>query len=316
MQQQPRQAESLADRQIVNVRLLDAPRSLVWRVWTDPKHITHWWGPRGFSTTTITMDLRPGGVWRFVMHGPDGTDYGNRVTFLQVEEPERLVFRHEGTDEATKEITFITTVTFAAKGEQTEVTLSAEFPSAALRDHVAEKYGAVEGGRQTLERLAEHVADLHDAARGTYSLRVTRVIEAPRQLVWDAWTKPEHTDKWGPVGYTVEQFNDPVVRPGGTWRAVLRPPGKDRELWQGGVYREVKEPERLVFTFAWDDEHGRPGAEMLITLTFEDLGGGKTRLTLRQDGLPTLAERDGHEGGWGEALDVMKAHLEKVARFL
>ena len=80
--QNTRRKESLADRQITNVRLLDALRTLVWQVWTDPKHITHWWGPRGFSTTTKAMDLRPGGTWTFVMHGPDGTDYGNKVTFV------------------------------------------------------------------------------------------------------------------------------------------------------------------------------------------------------------------------------------------
>jgi uncharacterized protein YndB with AHSA1/START domain len=104
------------------------------------------------------------------------------------------------------------------------------------------------------------------------------------------------------------------VRVGGKWRAVLKPREKGGELWQGGVYREVKEPERLVFTFAWDEETGLPGKEMLITLTFEALGPRLTRLTLRQDGLPNLAERDGHSGGWGEALDALKAHLEQRAR--
>ncbi|HKY94402.1 MAG TPA: SRPBCC family protein [Kiloniellales bacterium] len=162
MQNIRRHEESLAGRQIINVRLLDAPRPLVWQVWTDPKHITHWWGPRGFSTTTKSMDLRPGGTWLFVMHGPDGTDYGNKVTFVEVAEPERLVYRHEGTDGATKDVVFVTTVTFVEKGGQTEITLAAEFPSKAERDFVAEKYGAVEGGRQTLERLAEY---LEQAAR-------------------------------------------------------------------------------------------------------------------------------------------------------
>lgn len=139
---------------------------------------------------------------------------------------------------------------------------------------------------------------------------MSRLIDAPRQPVWDAWTEPEHTDKWGPVGYTVEQLNDPAVRVGGRWRAVPMPAGKGGELWQGGVHREVKEPERLVFSFAWDQECGLPGNEMLITLIFEALG----RSGRCQDGLPTLAERDGHSGGWGEALDALKAHLESAAR--
>ena len=300
--------EGAAERRITNVRLLDAPRALVWQVWTDPQHLTHWWGPRGFSTTTTSRDLRPGGSWLFVMHGPDGTDYGNRITFLEVHEPERLVYRHEGTDGATKDVTFLTTVTFVEKGRQTEVTLSAEFPSKAARDHVAENYGAVEGGRQTLERFAEEVG-----LQQGYSLTVSRVIKAPRQLVWDAWTKPEHTDKWGPDGYTVHQVNDAVVRAGGTWRVMMRPESGGKELWQGGVYREVKEPERLVMTMAWDDENGRPGRPMLLSLTFEALGPKETRLTLRQDGLPTADERDGHAEGWGEALTALAKHLEALA---
>src|SRR6185436_11510767 len=75
-------AQNTADREIVLTRLLGAPRELVWKVWTDPGHVAAWWGPTGFTTTTQAMEVRPGGVWRYVMHGPDGRDYKNLVTFL------------------------------------------------------------------------------------------------------------------------------------------------------------------------------------------------------------------------------------------
>src|SRR5262245_31914101 len=82
---------------IVGSRLLDAPRELVFSVWTDPKHLAQWWGPNGFTTTTHSFDFRPGGQWRFVMHGPDGRDYQNLVTFDEISRPERIVYRHGGT---------------------------------------------------------------------------------------------------------------------------------------------------------------------------------------------------------------------------
>jgi uncharacterized protein YndB with AHSA1/START domain len=85
-----------ADREMVITRVINAPRALVFKAWTKPAHIGNWWGPRGFTTTTHSMDVRPGGEWRFVMHGPDGTDYQNRIVDLEVVEPERLVYDHFG----------------------------------------------------------------------------------------------------------------------------------------------------------------------------------------------------------------------------
>src|SRR5258706_10882308 len=78
------------------MRVFDAPRELVWKVWTEPEHIGKWWGPNGFTTTTHKMEVKAGGVWRFVMHGPDGRDYQNKITFIEVVKPERLVYKHGG----------------------------------------------------------------------------------------------------------------------------------------------------------------------------------------------------------------------------
>ena len=76
-------------------RVFNAPRKMVFDAWTDPRQVAQWWGPRGFTTTISEMDVRPGGVWRLVMHGPDGTDYKNKVVYLEVAKPERLVYKHE-----------------------------------------------------------------------------------------------------------------------------------------------------------------------------------------------------------------------------
>src|SRR5262245_18776976 len=85
---------SESDREMVTQRAINAPRALVWKAWTDPEQVQQWWGPNGFKTTIHEMDVRVGGVWRFIMHGPDGTDYSNRMTYSEVVQNERLVFRH------------------------------------------------------------------------------------------------------------------------------------------------------------------------------------------------------------------------------
>jgi uncharacterized protein YndB with AHSA1/START domain len=141
-----------AGREIAASRSFDAPRELVWRVWTDPEHISKWWGPKGFTTTIKQMDLRPGGQWLFIMHGPDGTDYRNDITYTAVDEPERLEYDHGPSP------VFHATVRFDKEGETgTKLSMQMLFLSADERDRTAEKFGAVEGLNQTLGRLEEYL---------------------------------------------------------------------------------------------------------------------------------------------------------------
>jgi uncharacterized protein YndB with AHSA1/START domain len=158
MNQRSNAAAGMADREIVIARTFDAPRELVFDAWIDPKQIVQWWGPSGFTTTTHAMDVKPGGVWRFIMHGPDGTDYKNKIVFIEIVRPERLVYRHAG-DEDSEPVRFHVTVTFAEQGGKTRLTMRSLFETAEERDNVVNKYGAIEGGNQTLERLAGHLAN-------------------------------------------------------------------------------------------------------------------------------------------------------------
>ena len=144
---------------MIGTRVLDAPRTRVFQLWTDPKHIGQWWGPRGFTTTTHAMDVRPGGVWRFVMHGPDGRDYQNRIVFEEVVRPERIVYRHTG-EENIEPVQFRTTVTFEDLGGKTRLTLHARFPSREDRERVIRDYGADKGLVQTLARLADYLVSV------------------------------------------------------------------------------------------------------------------------------------------------------------
>lgn len=148
---------STADREIVTTRLIDAPRELVFEAWTDPKHVAHWFGPDGFVTTTHSMDVRPGGVWRFTMRGPDGKEWPNVVTYEQVVPPERLVYLH-GDDRETD--MFHTTVTFADEGGKTALTMRAVFKTGAAREQVVRENAAIEGAQQTVSRLERYLRSM------------------------------------------------------------------------------------------------------------------------------------------------------------
>ena len=127
----------------------------MWEVFTQPKHLVSWWGPTGFTTTNESMEVKVGGRWKFVMHGPDGTNFPDLVTYLDVARPERLVYRHGSQDEADED-QFYVTITFEAVGEKTRLTLRQLHKSAAQATEVR-KY-AVEGGNQTLDRLTAYLA--------------------------------------------------------------------------------------------------------------------------------------------------------------
>ena len=141
-------------RTIVTTREFDAPRDLVFRMWIEPEHVAKWWGPNGFTTTIDRMDVRPGGVWQFVMHGPDGTDYQNRIVYEEIARPERLAYSHVSFP------VFRSTVTFAEESGKTRVTMRMVFESATDYDAAVTKFGAIEGGRQTFARLGEYLAQI------------------------------------------------------------------------------------------------------------------------------------------------------------
>ena len=150
---------STADREIVASRVYDAPRELVWRAWTEQAHVDKWWGPTGFRNATTSMAVKPGGVWQFVMHGPDGTDYPNRIRYQEVVKPEKLVFLHDsGKDNDPEE--FHVTVTFEVEGNKTKVTMKTVFKTAAIREMVVKEYGAIEGAKQTLGRLDDYLKQM------------------------------------------------------------------------------------------------------------------------------------------------------------
>ena len=146
----------LAGRQITITRTLNVPRDLVFEVWTKPEHLIHWWGPAGFTNTFIETDIRTGGNWRYVMHGPDGTDYPNLMSFTNVTPPERIAYTH-GTGEDPDPHAFEGAVTFEDEGGKTRITMQSTFPTAEARDFVVQNFHAIEAGNQTLDKLAAYL---------------------------------------------------------------------------------------------------------------------------------------------------------------
>ena len=144
-----------ADREIVLTRDYDAPRERVWEAWTRAEHLPHWWGPNGFTLTLHEIDVRVGGRWRYIMHGPDGTDYPTRVVYQEVAPPERLVYLH-GEDVDDDPGAFRVTVTFDDLGGRTRVTSRMVFSTAEQRSGAIE-FGAEELGYQTMDRLAAYL---------------------------------------------------------------------------------------------------------------------------------------------------------------
>jgi uncharacterized protein YndB with AHSA1/START domain len=279
-----------AEREIVTSRLYDAPRALVFDAWTKPEHLQHWWGPNGFTNTIHVMDVRPGGKWTHVMHGPDGTDYKNDSVFEEVAPPKRLSYRHlTGPN-------FHATVDFAEEGGKTRVTLRMVFATKAERDNTVERFGAVEGAKQTFERLAQYLPRMEEM------LTVSRTYDAPRALVFSAWSSGERLARWwGPNGFTAPVCNVDF-RPGGKLEICMK--GFGMEHWMRGRFDEIVDQERIVFTV---DVEGAD-APIHTVVTFAE-SAGKTTMTVRQSVPKHEMMARGQRQGWTEQLERLAHEL-------
>jgi uncharacterized protein YndB with AHSA1/START domain len=280
---QPKDAGGEGEREIVISRVFDAPRELVWDAMTNPLHVVNWWGPRGFTTTIEEMDVRPGGVWKHVMHGPDGTDFPNHSVFTEVAKPERISYSNGGGREGDRRVGFEATWTFETEeAGKTKTTIRMVFPSAAERERVVRDYGAIEGGKQTLERLAERLA--------AAPLIVERTLDAPLEMVWKAITDREQIKQWF---FDMEDFRPEV---GCEFRFVVEHDGNTFD--HRCVIREVTP--RSKFSYTWRYE-GYEGDSLVTFELFPE--GSKTRIRVTHTGLDsfpasTLFARENFMQGW------------------
>ena len=146
------EAPDTGDRELVSIRVIDAPRERVFRAWTDPLHLAQWWGPKGFTNTFKEFDPRPGGHWRFIMHGPNGSVYPNHSLFKEITEPERIILEHLSWPH------FALTATFEDVGGKTRITFRQLFETA--EDCAKVKGFAPDGNEQNLDRLEAELAKI------------------------------------------------------------------------------------------------------------------------------------------------------------
>ncbi len=307
-----KEPSSAADRVIETSRLLDFPREFVFEAFRDPKQLAQWWGPAGFTNTFEQFEFKPGGNWRFVMHGPNGANYPNQSTFFEISEPERIVIRHDCSPY------FQMTITLADEAGKTRLGWHMLFNTA---DECAKvKSFAPAANEQNLDRLSAQLAKMSGGQR---PFVISRLFDAPRDLVWKAWTESEHMGWWGPKGVTIQRPRLDL-RPGGLFHYCMKTPD-GREMWGKWVIREVAAPERLVFVNSFSDESaGTTRHPMSPTWPLETLStaaftekNGKTLLTIMW--LPINADEaerktfdEGHDSmkaGWTGTLDRLDEHL-------
>ena len=149
-------ANVAAEREITDTRVINAPRELIWKVWTEPVHVVQWWGPEGFTNTTHSMDVRVGGEWVHTMHGPDGRNYPNRIVYVELVKPERIVYDHVSTPQHR------TTVTLEELGrDRTRMTFQMVFETPEDKRKVVETFKADVGLKQTLSRMEDYLAKMN-----------------------------------------------------------------------------------------------------------------------------------------------------------
>jgi uncharacterized protein YndB with AHSA1/START domain len=322
-----------SDREIAVTRAFDAPRSLVWEACNSCEHMKYWWGPRGFDLVECSMDLQPGGKYRFVQKASDGSIHGFNGVYREIAAPERIVFTQIYEPFPDQEVLVATTLT--ETGGKTALSQTLTFASKEARDGMVAS-GMEWGQSQSFERLEELLAGMlggqtpADAVAGASTgaasspLVVTREFDAPRDLVWKAWTEPDRLARWwGSPGSAIEVARLDL-RPGGVFHYSMKTPDGP-PMWALFAYREIVPTERIVFVNSFSDAAGgltrNPWIatwplEILNTLTLDE-HGGKTTLTLRGGPINATAEElQAFEAGRAGMQDGFAGTFNQLDRYL
>lgn len=315
----PRSLEIVADPDkptIQTRRVVDAPRALVWDAFTKVELLKRWMVHCDFTMTVCEVDLRPGGAWRMVHRAPSGQDHGYHGEFREIERPARLArtFVYDAYPDARAVETF----SFDDYGGKTTITVLIVHDTIAHRDaHL--KSGLDKGLSEVYAKLDAVLAAqprLEVIADPTQPTIVThRVVDAPRALVWDMLTKPEHLKRWiGPRALTMT-LCELDLRVGGKWRWRFRSPdGSEVDFY--GEMREIERPVRAVRTFIYQPF---PDAEALETVELHERAGKTTITTTTVH--TTMQARDGHldagmAGGMTEGYERLDALIASQERGL
>ncbi len=301
-------------------RIYDAPVKLVWEAWTDLKHVEKWWGPRGFTLTTKSKDLRPGGKWIYTMHGPDGTDYPNVTTYHEVVKYEKLVYDHGAN--AEREKLFTVTATFREEKGKTTLTMTMTLPTPEAAK-ATKQFIKNANGNSTWDRLGEY---LENESSGKDIFVIHRSFPANIETVFELWVNPEHFAKWlGPSGASMHFLTANVEEGGASHWSMTTSDGQTK---YGKLnYKKISPPHLFVYTQNFCDKEGNLAKppfspsypdKLLTTVTFSE-EEEEARVAVRWEifGEATEAERQTfHDlkavmtGGWSESFDRLEALLE------
>jgi uncharacterized protein YndB with AHSA1/START domain len=308
--------------EIAITRFYDAPVKLVWDAWTDPKQVAKWWGPRGFTLTTHSKDLRPGGSWAYTMHGPDGVDYPNTTRYIEVEPYARLVYDHGESDDRPP--LFRVTVVFTDVKGKTKMDMRMTLPTPEAAEETR-KFVKKAGGNSTWDRLAEY---LEEESSGRDVFVIARTFEAPIEVLFDMWTDPQHLSQWlPPTGFTM-RFIEADIRAGGS-SSYSMSDGGTITMYGRAKYLEIERPHRIVYTQQFCDEHGNISRHplaptwpetMLTNIELVAESPTRTRVMVRWEiyGSATSVEaqtfsdsKGGMTQGWTGSFDKLEAYLEE-----
>jgi uncharacterized protein YndB with AHSA1/START domain len=298
------------DRTLVTTRIFDAPRELVYRAWIDPKQLAKWFPPEGFTSPRCEVDPRPGGVIRVDMKAPDGPPFDGKVfpgpgVFREVVPNERLVFTMEPevAPGQTMPLVLMSVRFEDHAGKKTKLTIEQTLPTVADFEAMV-KTGMAQGIRESLDKLVG-VLSGNSTDRGVTvsdrTLTLVRVFNAPRELVWTAYTDPKHITKWMFAKDWESPSAQNELRAGGTFSVGMRPADHSTDGFVfEGTYREVVRPERIVQLI---------GDGRVMTTTLEEVLGG-TRLTLT---LEMAMSEEQERLGYTQILDHFAAHLATLS---
>lgn len=305
------------------VRMYDAPVEAVWDAWTDIEQVKQWWGPRGFTLTSHSKDLRPGGIWHYTMHGPDGTDYPNKTLYHEVVEHAKLVYDHGGNDERAP--LFRVTALFEDVNGKTRLDMTMTLPTPEAAEEIR-KFIKQASGYSTWDRLAEY---LEKESTGKENFVINRSFDVPIDVMYEMWTDPQHFSKWlPPTGFEME-FLEADIRTGGSTFYVMTG-ANGMTMYGRAKYLKIEKPGTFVYTQEFCDAEGNLSrhplaptwpAVMLTTVTLTEEGPEQTRVTVNWEphGTTTSEEletfvkgRTGMTMGWTGSFDKLETYLEKL----
>jgi uncharacterized protein YndB with AHSA1/START domain len=304
------------------IRVYDAPVEAVWDAWTDPEQVAQWWGPRAFTLTTHSKDLRAGGHWKYTMHGPDGTDWPNNTLYHEVEEHKKLVYDHGGNEDRPP--LFRVTALFSETDGKTTLDMTMTLPTPEAAEETR-KFIKQASGNSTWDRLAEY---LEKKSTGKETFVIARTFDAPLDVMFEMWTDPKHFSKWlPPTGFEME-FLRSDIRPGGSTFYFMSN-NQGVKMYGRAKYLKIEKPDTLVYTQEFCDEHENISrhpmaptwpATMLTTVKLTAEGPDQTRVTVTWEAYgPTTREeletfinaRAGMTQGWTGSFDKLEEYLAK-----